>query len=253
MNIRNLALLFLSAATVLTLSACTSATENTDATSSSAPESSESQTTEEIQQEAAEYMEHLQEGDISLSPYEKRSLAIFENSPPATLEMAAGETYTIELPFEANSVTVSTDDDTVVKVDDTTLKPVSNGSCLVHVDADGLQFHTIVTVYDAEQTATNAALYAAYTEAGFNADTIKSDIEVYATSKCGFTAIDELSAENGAETADYEFSLEFDHAGVDVKYKLLSVVDNLQEKGYTQISVSAELTDEAIVCHFVYA
>lgn len=111
MNIRNLALLFLSAATVLTLSACTSATENTDATSNSAPESSESQTTEEIQQEAAEYMEHLQEGDITLSPYEKRSLAIFENSPPATLEMAAGETYTIELPFEANSVTVSTDDD----------------------------------------------------------------------------------------------------------------------------------------------
>ena len=116
-----------------------------------------------------------------------------------------------------------------------------------------MQVHTIVTVHDAEQTATNAALYAAYTEAGFNADTIKNDIEVYATSKCGFTAVDDLSAENGAEVANYEFSLEFDHAGVDVKYKLLSVVDNLLEKSYSQISVSAELTDEAIVCHFVYA
>lgn len=253
MKTRNLTLLFLSAATVLTLSACTSPAENTDATSSSAPESSESQTTEEIQQEAAEYMEHLQEGDVSLSPYEKRSLAIFENSPPATLEMAAGETYTIELPFEANSVTVSTDDDTVVKIDDTTLTPVSNGSCLVHVDADGLQFHTLVTVYDAEQTAANASLYAAYTEAGFNAETIKSDIEVYATSKCGFTAVDGLSEESDAESEDYEFSFEFKHAGVDVKYKLLSVVDSLQEKGYTKISVSAELTEEAIMCHFVYA
>lgn len=253
MKIRNLALLFLSAAAALTLSGCVSTAKDSDVMNSSAPESTESQTTEEIQSEAEGYIENLREGDITLSPYEKRSLAIFENSPPATLEMAAGEIYTIELPFDANSVAVSTDDDTVVKVDDTTLTPVSNGSCLVHVDADGLQFHMIVTVYDAEQTAANAALYAAYTEAGFNADTIKSDMEVYATSKCGFTAVDELSTENGAESADYEFSLEFDHAGVDVKYKLLSVVDNLQEKGYTQISVSAELTEEAIICHFVYA
>lgn len=203
--------------------------------------------------DAEEYMTQLESGDISLSPYEKRTLALAYDTPPAQLQLAAGESYTIELPFETASIAYSTDNPTIVTVsDDGIITPIANGTCMVHVDADGLQFHTIVTVSGTNTLDFDTEQYSAYTRGGFDADIVKSDIEVYASSKCGFTIIDALVDDAEAKSTAYPFTFDYEHPGVNVKYKLLSAIDNLQEKGYSKISVDVSKSDEAILCTFYY-
>lgn len=203
--------------------------------------------------ETEEYINHLESGDISLSPYEKRTLALAYDVPPAQLVLAAGESYTIELPFETESIMFSTDNSKIVTVsDDGVITPIANGTCMVHTDADGLQFHTIVTVSGTSTLDLDTEQYPAYTGDGFDAEVIKSDIEIYASSKCGFTIIDALVNDAEAKSTAYPFTFEYEHPGVNVKYKLLSAIDNLQEKGYTKISVDVSKSDEAILCTFYY-
>lgn len=208
----------------------------------------------EAQQVANDYMEQLESGDASLNAYEKRTLALLEGVPPQSMELELDDSYQIEMPFDAEALTFTSDDDSIASVsDDGVITPVSDGSCMVHTDADGLQFHTVVTVANTgKSTVDDTDVYEAYTAEGFDADTIKRDIETYATSKCGFTVVDTLSEDESAESDDYPFSFEYQHPGVNVKYKLLTVVDSLQEQGYKQISVSAQATSDEIVCQFFY-
>ena len=78
--------------------------------------------------------------------------------PPMTLELSKDKTFTIDLPFETDVLNFTTDNDRIAKVDENGLvTPVSNGQCIIHTDADGIQFHTVVNVtgmasmYDSEK------------------------------------------------------------------------------------------------------
>lgn len=192
-----------------------------------------------------DYIEKVESGGSDLSDLEKSFLA---TDYPRNLELSSGESFTLELPYEAAEISYTSDDNNIATVsDDGVITPIGAGECIIHTKADDMMLHTIVVV-DADETLSKGDKYVAYTKDGFSADTIEQQIETYASAKCGFTVIDSLK--NGEPVEEDTFTFAYEHTGCEVYNKLLTTVDALKLDGYEKIAVKATITDEQIVCQF---
>lgn len=184
---------------------------------------------------------------ISNSSYMKRLLA--DTSIAKRLTLSAEETYQIEIPFDYESASYTSDAPLIAAVSsDGMICGKSGGMTLVHIVADDFRYHMMVTVDAPLNTENTAAPYTGFYPAAFDIDVVEKGIELYA-SQCG------MVIRSGLETADNlqytdTFTAADDLSGCDVKYKLLTTVDYLLAKGCASMDLVIEADSDIITCRF---
>lgn len=169
---------------------------------------------------------------------------------PSRLTLEADETYQLTLPFLTNGVSYTSDNRQVAIVDDDgTVTPVSDGMCIITAETtDKFVVHTVVTVTGTGVSQTSDP-YAAYTQEGFDPETIKTELETYGSIEYGFVIREDL-LENDQPTKENPFTTAYGHSGCEVKYKLLTTLYDLYGSGCEALAVEVEQTDTQIICRF---
>lgn len=184
---------------------------------------------------------------ISDSSYMKRLQA--DASIAKRLTLIAEENYQIEIPFDYESVSYTSDDPLIAAVSsDGIICGKSGGMTLVHIIADDFRYHMMVTVDAPLNTENTSALYTGFYPAAFDIDIAEKGIELYA-SQCGMVIRSDLETADNLQYTD-TFTAADDLSGCDVKYKLLTTVDYLLAKGCTSIDLVIEADSGIITCRF---
>ena len=197
-------------------------------------------------------IQHEQEAidGISFSDFEKRVLASIEY--PVRLTLSSAETYQLELPFDFDEVTYKSDNENIARVtEDGEIQPTGNGKVMIHTTVDGMNFHTVVTIDDADYTHASSEYYTAFNPSDTDKEQAIKELEIYASSQAGFEVNRNLISINNDDAVNSNvFSFEYNHHGGEVKYKLLTTIDYLQMNGYDNIAFTVEETDAEIIYYF---
>lgn len=183
-----------------------------------------------------------------LDAYMKRTLADTELSKKPTLSV--DESYQLSFPFEYEQTSYSSDDPMIVAVSsDGLIVGKSGGIAMVHAVIDGLWFHFPVTVTGTANLQNPLNPYEGYAIGHMNPETVEKDIELYAT-QIGFTLRSGLAKDENLRYTD-EFPSDMKLSACEVKYKLLTTVDYLQTKGYTDLDLVISMDESGnVACDF---
>lgn len=187
--------------------------------------------------------------NISLadSSYMKRLQA--DTTIAKKLTLTAEETYQIEIPFDYEAATYSSDDPLIAAVSaEGLICGKSGGMTMVHITADDFQYHTVVTVDAALNIENTANPYAGFTLADFDTVAVEKAIELYAsqngmTIRSGLETADNLKYTDTFATAD-------ELTACEVKYKLLTTVDYLLSKQCKSMDLVIDTETDTITCRF---
>jgi len=184
---------------------------------------------------------------MSGSAYMKRLQA--DTSIAKKLALNAEETYQIEIPFEYETVSFTSDDPLIAAVSaDGLICGKSGGTTMVHIKADDFPYHMVVTVDAPLNTENTASPYDGFHPAAFDASVVEKELELYAaqsgmTIRSGLETAENLKYTDTFPTAD-------ELTGCEVKYKLLTTVDYLLAKACISFDLVIDADSDVITCRF---
>ncbi len=234
--------LFFTLSLLLSLSACANATPpGTETAEQTASTSDADLTASNLSIREALF------GDAELSTDNKRMLLTL--TYPSQVTITADESCRLELPFEAEEVSFSSDNSLVAQVDENgNITPYGDGACIITTKADGIYQYTVLVVQGTGSTLIDAP-YAAFSMSDFDAGVVKKELETYGSATFGFAISDDVDDKD--LIYENSFTVAAEHSGCKVKYKLFTTLNCLYEQGYTNIAVRISTEDpENVVVQF---